>query len=333
MTTPLPESVTQSRSYQILESSLEQGRLSHAILLHGENLKTLEQVTEHIAGKLLKTDKPFQHPDCFFCRPRGKARMITIGKEDEKRDGKWPEGTMRRLVTDLSMSSNQGGNKIGIIYEADRLNMQASNAFLKTLEEPPAGTTLFLLTSRPYSQIDEHNPCGLLETIRSRCFNFRVPAELGAVSHPNWEDWLSGYRKWLTMLIEGPDKKSVPHIIMALYGLNSRFQKISNDLSAEEWESVKPTLPEHFGEKDIDAAKIGVFKTFRTQLLGEVEKMTANYARDLEKANPGRLPAAALNRATESLEKSAGLLELNFNQAAALERFFLTSLRIWTAAR
>jgi len=115
--------------------------------------------------------------------------------------------------------------------------------------------------------------------------------------------------------------------------LNNRFQTISDELSTEEWNAVKATLPEHLTEKDIDAAKTGVFKTFRGQLLGDVEKMTADYARDLEKSNPGRLPATALSRATESLEKSAGLLELNLNQAAALERFFLTSLRIWTAAR
>ena len=39
--------------------------------------------------------------------------------------------------------------KVGIIYEADRMNEATSNAFLKTLEEPPGLTTLLLLTTRP----------------------------------------------------------------------------------------------------------------------------------------------------------------------------------------
>ena len=49
--------------------------------------------------------------------------------------------------------------------------------------------------------------------------------------------------------------------------------------------------------------------------------------------NKGELPTSALYRATEALERSAGLMEINFNQAAALELFFLRSLRIWTLAR
>jgi len=312
---------------------MEQNRLSHAILLQGESLKTLELVAEHIAGKLLKSDKPFEHPDCFFCRPRGKARMITIGQEKEKRDGNWPEGTMRRLVADISKSSNQGGNKVGIIYEADRLNLQASNAFLKTLEEPPAGTTLFLLTTKPNSQIDEHNPCGLLDTIRSRCLNFRVPATMETITHPDWAKWRADYRAWLSLLIQGADKKSVPHIMMGAYGLNARFQNILSEITTETWKAQKEVLPEHVTNEEKDAMEAGLSKGFRKQLLSEIEMMTATFARDVEKANPGRLPATALNQAIDTLEKSAGLLELNFNQAAALERFFLSSLRIWTAAR
>ncbi|MGB0743055.1 MAG: hypothetical protein ACPGSB_00890, partial [Opitutales bacterium] len=96
MPSPLPELVLQSRAYQILERSLEQGRLSHAILLHGDNLKTLESVTEHIAGKLLQSESPFEHPDCFICRPRLATRIISLGRKDEKVDGNWPQGTIRR---------------------------------------------------------------------------------------------------------------------------------------------------------------------------------------------------------------------------------------------
>ncbi|MGB0743123.1 MAG: DNA polymerase III subunit gamma/tau, partial [Opitutales bacterium] len=230
----------------------------------------------------------------------------------------------RRLVTDMAVSSNQGGDKVGVLYEADRLNIPAANAFLKTLEEPPPRSTLFLLTTRPYD---------LLDTIRSRCLNFRVPAALESINHPNWQKWLSDYREWLRLLIIGPSKKTVPHIMLGAYGLNARFQQISDELSSDEWKQVKATLPDHLTDKDLIAAEKGVYRTFRGQLLSEVEKMTASFARELETVNPGRLPATALNRATDSLEKSAGLLELNFNQAAALERFFLESLRIWTAAR
>lgn len=314
----LPEALRNTRAVEVLERSLANNRLGHGILLHGESLASLEHIVRAIAAQLLETDRdPYEHPDCFTLRPSGKARMIRVGDSDES-------NTMRQLVINIQKSSNQGGRKVGIVFDADRMNANSANAFLKTLEEPPAGTTLFLLTTRPYD---------LLDTIRSRCLNFRVPAEMETVDHPDWTKWRADYREWLSLLIQGPNKKSIPHIMMRAYGLNARFQAILADITGATWKEQKEALPEHVTNEEKDAMEAGLSKGFRKQLFSEIEKMTATFARDLEKVNPGRLPASALNRATDSLEKSAGLLELNFNQAAALERFFLTSLRIWSAAR
>lgn len=314
----LPEALRKTRAVEVLERSLANNRLGHGILLHGESIASLEQIVQAIAAQLLETDRdPYEHPDCFTLRPSGKARMIRVGDSDEA-------NTMRQIVINMQKSSNQGGRKVGIVFEADRMNPASANAFLKTLEEPPAGTTLFLLTTRPYD---------LLDTIRSRCLNFRVPATMETIDHPNWSQWRADYHEWLSLLIQGPNKESIPHIVMAAYGLNARFQSILAEITRSAWQTRKGGLPEHVTNEERDAMETGMSKGFRKQLLGEIEKMTSTFARDLEKVNPGRLPATALNRATESLEKSAGLLELNFNQAAALERFFLTSLRIWSAVR
>ena len=230
-------------------------------------------------------------------------------------------GTIRRIVSDIAMTSNQGGRKVGIVMDADRMNAASANAFLKTLEEPPAGTTLFLLTTRPYD---------LLDTIRSRCLNFRIPAALETVPHPDWHPWTLDYRDWLAGLLKGPNRESIPHILMGAYGLNTRFQRILAEMTAESWQSHKETLPEHVTTEEKDAMEVGLSKGFRKQLFGEIEKATAQFARDIESLNKGELPASALQRATDALERSAGLLEINFNQAAALELFFLSSLRIWT---
>ena len=314
----LPEALRKTRAVEVLERSLANNRLGHGILLHGESPTGLEQIVRLIAGQLLETERnPLEHPDCFMLRPSGKARMIRVGDSGEN-------NTMRQLVVNMQKSSNQGGRKVGIIFDADRMNPASANAFLKTLEEPPEGTTLFLLTTRPYD---------LLDTIRSRCLNFRVPAALETVEHADWTLWGTDYRKWLSLLIAGPNKQSIPHIMLGAYGLNARFQSILSEITKATWKEQKAALGDEVTSEEKDAMEAGLSKGFRKQLLSEVEKMTSTYARDLEKANPGRLPATALNRAIESLEKSSGLLELNFNQVAALERFFLTSLRIWTAAR
>lgn len=314
----LPESIRSSRAIQVLERSLDQNRLGHGILLHGDSPESLELIVQAIAAQLLETDRaPFEHPDCFILRPSGKARMIKVGKSDE-------DNSMRKLVTDIAKSSNQGGRKVGILFEADRMNLQAANAFLKTLEEPPAGTTLFLLTTRPYD---------LLDTIRSRCLNFRIPATLENDDNPDWAEWEQSYYEWLANILKGPTKKSIPHIMLGAYGLNARFQKILNETTSEAWKLQKEALPDHITSEEKDAMEVGLSKGYRKQLYGKIEKATLRYAREIEKANPGRLPVPALSRVIETLEKSVGLLEINFNQTAALELFFLESMRIWSTAR
>lgn len=319
----LPEALRHSRAVEVLERSLSQNRLGHGILLHGESPDYLNEIARAIAANLLGTERdPYEHPDCFILRPTGKARMIKIGSESERSGGDWPHNSMRRMVADIQKSSNQGGRKVAIVFEADRMNVQSANAFLKTLEEPPEGTTLFLLTSRPYD---------LLDTIRSRCLNFRIPSGIETIAHPHWPAWTYSYRAWLGLLIQGPTKQSIPHIMFGAYGLNARFQTILAEMTSQAWKAQKEALPEHVTEDEKSAMEAGMSRGYRKQLFGEIEKETARYARDIEQANPGELPVIALNRAIEALEKSAGLLDLNFNQASALELFFLQSLRIWTA--
>lgn len=315
----LPQALRNSRAVEVLERSLNRDRLGHGILLHGESMKSLEQIVRAITAHLLATERdPYEHPDCFTLRPSGKARMIRIGTGAEE------QNTMRKLVIDIQKTSNQGGRKVGILFEADRMNVQSANAFLKTLEEPPAGTTLFLLTTRPYD---------LLDTIRSRCLNFRVPSIAEGITHPDWRDWATDYRNWLGMLLKGPTKQTVPHIMLGSYGLNTRFQAILADMTKTAWAEHKETLPDHVTAEEKDAMEAGLSRGYRKQLFGEIEKITAGFMREVEALNPGRLPVNALTRATETIEHCAGLLEVNFNQAAALELFFLKSLRIWTSVR
>ena len=72
---------------------------------------------------------------------------------------------IRRLNSFFSLSVSDGGSRVAIIDCVDDLNINAANALLKTLEEPPKDT-VFLLIS--------HNPESLLETIRSRCRELRL---------------------------------------------------------------------------------------------------------------------------------------------------------------
>lgn len=70
----------------------------------------------------------------------------------------------RDLKKFFQLSAADGGRRVVIIDSADELNPSAANAILKVLEEPPAKTTLLLIS---------HRPTGLLPTIRSRCRELR----------------------------------------------------------------------------------------------------------------------------------------------------------------
>jgi DNA polymerase-3 subunit delta' len=77
---------------------------------------------------------------------------------------------VRRLRSFLSHSADEGAWRVVLVDTADDLNVNAANAILKSLEEPPRQTVFILLTSEPGR---------LLPTIRSRCRTL----ELGALGH------------------------------------------------------------------------------------------------------------------------------------------------------
>ncbi|MDO4501552.1 MAG: DNA polymerase III subunit delta' [Coriobacteriia bacterium] len=86
------------------------------------------------------------HPDVHVYRPAGAAGYLVE--------------QVRELVADVSLAPIQAKRKVYVLDQVDQLGTSAANAFLKTLEEPPAGTLLILLARTRES---------VLPTILSRC--------------------------------------------------------------------------------------------------------------------------------------------------------------------
>jgi DNA polymerase-3 subunit delta' len=72
---------------------------------------------------------------------------------------------LRRMKGFFSLSASDGGRRVVIVDAADEMNVNAANALLKLLEEPPEKATLLLIS---------HQPSRLLPTIRSRCRELRL---------------------------------------------------------------------------------------------------------------------------------------------------------------
>jgi len=97
------------------------------------------------------------HPDVHRLAPSGPGGVIPIGGRDER--------GVRDLIGELSLMPVEGGARVAIIEATHRMTEDAQTAFLKTLEEPPAGAVLILCAD------DEER---LLPTIRSRCVRLRL---------------------------------------------------------------------------------------------------------------------------------------------------------------
>jgi DNA polymerase-3 subunit delta' len=92
--------------------------------------------------------------------------MLSIAPEEGKYD--IAVGQLRELLDKCTLTRQLGRYRTAIVAPAERMTRSAANTFLKTLEEPPAGT-VFLLVS--------DNPAIVLPTIRSRCqlYRFVIP--------------------------------------------------------------------------------------------------------------------------------------------------------------
>lgn len=107
-------------------------------------------------------------PGLFLVR-RGWAGSTDSDRERAKRDGKLAREIrvheVRQLANFFSLSAADGGRRVVIVDTADEMNVNAANALLKMLEEPPRDAFLLLIS---------HQPSRLLPTIRSRCRELRL---------------------------------------------------------------------------------------------------------------------------------------------------------------
>jgi DNA polymerase-3 subunit delta' len=308
-----PSALAGTPAIAVIERAIEKHRLSHSLLLQGEDSTALLAIARGMADRLLNVAESSaqfaaaKHPDCFLLQPSGKMRVISAD-------------TTRALISKLQVSAAVSPNKVAIIQDADRMNPAAANVFLKTLEEPPRNTTLILLSTRPYA---------LLPTIRSRVQYFRFSSLPAIVQLPAWDQWLADYRSWLAGLCSGaPAKQPVSVPIMGLYGLVARFSPILEQLSASAWETEKLSLSQDIEDDVKTAIEAGLSNGLRSRLFADIERATLAFSLPLlNQANASvRRPLAST---VDSLERSFGLLGLNLNESTALEDFMLGTLRHW----
>jgi DNA polymerase III, gamma/tau subunits len=326
----------QQQGVQLLQRSLERGRLAHAYLFTGHQLEELDALAQTLA-KTLNCQQPVRgennvaidscdqcvncrkiqngnHADVHWIRPESKSRIISVDQ-------------MRELMQDIYLKPTEAEYKVATIVAADRLNVNAANAFLKTLEEPPSKSILILLTTEPQR---------LLETILSRCLRLNFAGDGPRPLPPEQMDWLASFSE-----MAAAEQKSLLSryrlMDVLLQKLNEMKSAIEESLTArsplQKYTDVEKNLREKW-EDELKAAIEAEYRRQRADLLLIVQRwlrdiwlQTVAGANDLlnfpELTNGRKVaqrisPAQALDN-LQVIEATQRLLHTNVQEALALE--------------
>lgn len=153
---------------EFLLKSIEKGRVANSYLFYGQEGIGKRLIALEFA-KLLnckrKNDRPKENPggvcECSSCLKIDSSNHpdVTLVKCEDSSEIKVKQ--IREQIEDLIyLKPYEGKYKVSIVNDAEAMNTNAQNAFLKTLEEPPGEAVIILISSKP-----QH----LLKTIISRC--------------------------------------------------------------------------------------------------------------------------------------------------------------------
>jgi DNA polymerase-3 subunit delta' len=248
-----------------LQRSLERGRIAHAYLFYGPRGSGKEAMARTLAKALNCLEKDSDscdhcdscrridetvHPDVYWVRPESKSRRITVDK-------------IREFERAINLKPTIARMKVGMIVDADCMNEEAANAFLKTLEEPPAQTVILLLTAEPQR---------LLPTVLSRCLRISFG--------PTADRSASAYRAKLLPLLtkfspRGEERIAGSYQLLA--GINALLQEIRSELrqrieaeaNLDRYEELEPKVRERL-EEQLEARIEGEYRAAREQVLEEV---------------------------------------------------------------
>jgi DNA polymerase III subunit delta' len=233
--------------------------------------------------------------EIFIARPESKSRRIVIEQ-------------IRDLEHALQMRASNGRRKVVIISDADRLQPQAANAFLKTLEEPPKDSLLLLLSALPEA---------LPETILSRCI--AIPL----ASHDQRQSKAAEEEKLVKLLQQSAREKNwnIQHACRLAQEFQRLLRAVREQIKRETDEALKKEQARYKDATDgswleereqyYKALTESLYLQRRARLIETLFAWWSDVLRSSNNVERRNLPSAS---------KETGALATRFNSAEILQR-------------
>ena len=328
------ETVGHPRAVNALRRGLEEGRLSHAYLIAGP---------AHVGKMTLAMDLArmvncaADAPPCGECRHCERIRQglhadVRVvgpgygGDEAAQSKSSIGIGEVRALGREANLKPFEGGTRVFIVEDAERLTPEAANALLKTLEEPPDQVVLALLASEPSV---------LPPTVLSRCRQIALrpmPVEQVAqeLRSRNGADAmrieeiarLSGGRMgWALRAVQEPD---------LVDGRTKRLQEVQEVLEGtlEKRFAYAARLASRFAsDQESVAEELGLWRSWLRDVFllreGREDLIINLSTTDALRSAASALSPAQIADTVHAVEETLDLLRRNVNARLALERLML----------
>lgn len=318
-------SLTAADARALLQRAHAQDRLAHAYFISGPPGSGKRDLARGLCALLHgPSADPFAAGDVHLIQPESKSRRIVIEQ-------------VRDLERELHLRSMFGARKIGVLIDADRLQLQAANAFLKTLEEPPNNSLLLLLSALPEQ---------LPDTILSRCIEIQLKPTEARQLTPLQRRLLSVLQTHAQS--ENPALPEVFRLVRAFTDLLAEAKEI---IAAEDAASFKKEEQHYRNTSDargwlddreeyFEALTQAKYRQVRGELLEVLDGWWADVLRhqhgapalDLADASPDTAALASRFTAAECLRRSTAIENLRehlgnpgIQEQLAIECAFLTA--------
>ena len=256
----------------------------------------------------------FNHPDVHWVHPESSLRQIKVER-------------VRELMSEMALRPSEAGRKVAVVVGVDRMNASSANAFLKTLEEPPANSLILLLSTEPGR---------VLETIVSRCQRLSMGSGVPRID-PEVVKWVAsvaeaaGKAQGKSLL---PRYKVLSGFLGVLEQVHAAIEeRIESDSPIHRYPDAEPSLRKQW-EKEMAGAVEAEYRRVRASYLSGLHAWLRDVwtiragagvelflpgLREATEAMAARLTEAEARGNVEAWERTQGLMHGNVQESLALE--------------